>query len=258
MAAPRLVGMTRQRHSGPSLLQRRKRRFATKPPPGLYDPVLDQNLAAAGRGLKDLRQDTEQAGERASDDWTLARNRTNQQAGFSLTDINVGSGRQTQDYWRARQGLARNYSQLADQQRQSGNAAGLLGGGFQAQAARKRAENEALARGDLNVSNTRRMQDEVTARSRVGTARDQRLGDIDLSYQRGNEDRTRDLGRAQREYRNYGVDVGESRYYQARNLGWSPPPSAGGKGGKGGGRRRRRSPLAQLANIPYRHPGRAF
>lgn len=209
--------------------KRRRRYAATRPPAGLYDPVLDQQLAAAGRGLGDLKQDTELAGARASDDYAIAQNRTRQQAGFSLADLAKTQGREGQDYGLANQALDRRFSVLADAQRQAANAAGLSGG-YAAQAAQKRAANRAVDQNALNLAHSRSLQDFGISRNRIVTARDQRLGDLGIGYQRGVEDRTTNLSRAGREYRNYGVDVGESRFFQARNMGWVPPS----------GRRRRR------------------
>jgi hypothetical protein len=218
-----------------SRFNRRRRRYATRPPSGFYDPALDQQLAAAGRGLKDLRQDTEKYGARASDDLSIATNRTNQQAGYSLSDLARNQGRETQDYWTARQSLARNYGNQASSQLQAGNSAGLLSGGFLAQAARKRAANQQLDVTALGTTNRRRLQDEATAKGRIVTARDQHLGDLNLNYLRGTEDRGTNLTMATREFRNYGVDVGETRFYEARNAGWTPPPL---------GRRRRRGGIS--------------
>jgi hypothetical protein len=199
----------------------------TRPPSGTYDPVLDQGLAAAGRGLGDLKLDTERDNSRAANDYSIATNRSQQQTGYGLADLLRNQTREQQDYGLGTQAVDRRYGQLADAQRQQGNAAGLLGGGYAQAAARKRAANQQLDQSQLDLAHGRTVQDINTSRDRVTTAGQQDLAGLGLQYQRGNEDRNTTLTRATREYNQYGLDVGESRFFAAKDSGWTPPTGLG-------------------------------
>jgi hypothetical protein len=222
-----------------SAANRRKRKFKgfkppTAPPPSTYDPVLDQQLRAAQRGYGDLQQDTERDQTRATNDYSIAQNRTNEQSGYSLADILRNTGRESQDYQTATGNLNRQYTQLASSQGQAANAAGLLGGGFAQQAAQKRAANQQIDQTQLDTTHQRAMDDYATQAQRTGTATQENLGDLGLNYQRGNEDRNTTQSRSGRELGFYSNDVAQSRFYQARANGYIPPTRPAGEHSQNG------------------------
>lgn len=204
------------------------------PPPGSFDPALDQGARAATRGLQDLNQDigydpvtgapTGTESIRAQDDYFLAGNRINQQQGYTLADILRNQTRSGEDYGTATQNLGRNYANLASSQRQAANAAGVLNTtGWDQQAQATRAGNQALEQGTLNTALARQLQDYGTQTDRANTLYDQQRGDLGLGYQRGTEDRQTDLSRAGRENNFFQQDTNESKVYQSRAAGYVPP-----------------------------------
>lgn len=226
------VGRSLYRPNAPA--NRRRRRYTPyqapdRPPTGLYDPALDQSVRAASRGLGDVTADTERENTRAEDDYTIGRNNVTQQRDQTLADILTNQNREGQDYSGATQSLQRSYGILGDTQRQAGNAAGVLDGGFLAQAAAKRQANQGIAQSALDLSHSRSTEDFGTNRTRVAQSADQTLAQLGLSFQRGNEDRSTALSRAQRENNLYGQDVKESEFYGARAAGWVPPTAPKGE-----------------------------
>jgi hypothetical protein len=214
--------------------------------------------------------------------------------GQTQEDFDRGRGRLTEDHSRALDVLNRNYRIQASGQNQAGRVAGVMRGGYAAQAEAKRAANKAfeqqpidqgLARGvedqdrslgralsQLDTSEGRLGQDFDLSTGRLGENRDRsmlglntqsgraveanqtqgkrleqdftrllgtpgspRSGALYQGYSRGVEDRQTAEQRARREGREFGQDIGQTAYYQARyGAGtlpiWNP---------KGGGPRRR-------------------
>jgi hypothetical protein len=181
---------------------------APKPPTGSYDPALDAQLRASERGLGDVRMDTATANTRALNDWTSAK---------QGLDQDLHRGRQDLD-WQVKL-LDRSYQQLARRQGEGARAAGVLSGGIALQAAAKRAENLAIDRAPIEVNRSRLKEDWGTATSQLKT-----------DYDRGVEDRTTGLGRAEREGEFFGLDVDEQKAFQATQYGWDPGKGPGNQG----------------------------
>jgi hypothetical protein len=201
----------------------------TRPPAGYYDPAIDAQQGAATSGLQDLQADTGTAGTRTQDDFYIAQQQQGQQRDWGLADILQARRRGTEDYATANQNLDRRYKNQADSQLQAGNQAGLAGG-YQAQAARKRAENRGIDQTQLDQAQSRFQQDSATSEQRLNTGSDSVLAQLALGYQRGSEDRTTQLSRAQRENTFFGQDLADQRFYQAAGAGYVPPERPAGEG----------------------------
>jgi hypothetical protein len=181
---------------------------APKPPTGSYDPALDAQQRASQRGLGDVRMDTATANTRSLNDWT-----------FASEGIARDEQRGNQDLdWQVNL-LNRSYQQLARRQGEGARAAGVLSGGIALQAAAKRAENLAVDRTPLDVNRARLTEDAGLARTQLKT-----------DYDRGVEDRTTGLGRAEREGTMFGLDVDEQKAFQATQYGWDPGKAPGNQG----------------------------
>lgn len=219
-----------------------------KPPPGTYDIGLDQSLRASQRGLSDLIGDiapidlTERqkllgkkskapAGTMALRDYfdfKLAGGENARQRGYLNRDYTTGVGRENlgfqqsmEDLLAQRQTLQRNYGQLANQQRQGFQAAGLAEGGASAQAAAKRAANLAVETKPIDVAQQRTgiahqqsLEDMLTQQQRGTADLNSQLGQVNLTYGRGVQDRASQLERARREARKYGEDIAQTKITQ--------------------------------------------
>lgn len=192
----------------------------TSPPPGTYDPGLDQQARAAERGLVDFRSDAERDTARSEDDYLTARGDVERTRGEGIADIMRSRARGLED-------LDRRYARQASAQTQAINAAGALHGGALAAAMRRRAENRAYEQG-------RFMDDSALSESRLTGAADRDLGRLALGHQRSGEDRSTALTRAEREHGFLGQDINESRLFQAKQLGWDPPTKPQGEGQRAG------------------------
>ena len=247
-----------------------------RPPPGSYDPSIDAQERATGRGLSDLIGDTYRGNERATSDFTLGmgdigRQRADLQAdyqratargsedyGENVSDLERDYGRgqadlltnraQTgEDYQKSLSDLTRQYTRLANNQGQQARQRGVTTreGGFAAQAARKRAENQGLDRAPLDTNFNRAMQASQLSESRLSEDRGESLsdllrghqrdtddrdwslarnnqaldrggGDLGIGYQRGYEDRQTALDRAGREAQEFTQDAAAARQASAR------------------------------------------
>jgi hypothetical protein len=182
----------------------------SRPPPGTYDPSLDANERAAERGLLDLTQDTERAGSRAYTDVF------DDEVG-ALAELARRDTAAEEDYTRNVGQLARNYGILGGQQTQSARAAGVRGGAL-AQAAAKRTANMAWERAPIDTGIARYRTESGVQRDRIG-----------LDFQRGEEDRGLNLGRAGRELGFFRTDTGEQRWFQAKQSGAELPTAPKGE-----------------------------
>lgn len=243
-----------------------------RPPPGSYDIGLDAQERAAQRGFGYLTEDLSRAGGRATDDYLLGvgdvgrqrgelnedlarqRERFSQdllgerqgvQRGYnrSLSDLITQRTQGQEDYQSSLQNIARNFQRLGNQQSQRGRQMGLQGGGFAAQAARKRSLNEGLERQpvttnfnrfmeasklgegrlnedrDLNLATLTRQEarfgeDVDRSEKRGGEALDRASGELGLGYRRGIEDRGVQFTRGGQELQNYLQDIAKARQAQ--------------------------------------------
>jgi hypothetical protein len=193
-----------------------------KPAYGTYDPTLDQQERAAGRGLGDLVADIGTANRRATTDLTLGTQNIDRTAGRSLADLLNARTRGLQDYTTNTTDRSRQYGVLAGQQGERMAAAGILGGAIE-QARQKRTANQALEQGQADQQYSRFLTDSTTGQTRL--AEDQSLGiaDLNLGFQRGWQDRNEvQLPRAQRENTFFGQDINELRVDQAKQAGMLP------------------------------------
>lgn len=178
-------------------------------PTNLYDPAIDAQVGQSDRGYLDTQLDTGLANQRAQTDY-----------GIGIAGLKTGLDRQTQDYNRNVMLLARSYTNLANQQKQQQNGAGVLDGGAVAQAALKRAANQALERQPLDTNMGRATEDNAVQVAGLG-----------LGLQRGQEDRELGLTRAGREHSQFGLDAEKQRQFQGAQNGYIAP-APGEKGGQ--------------------------
>lgn len=202
------------------------------PPAGSYDPALDAQRAAAGRGLFDLRQDVGTANLRGTVDYGLARDDITRQRDRGFADLGTARKHGDEDYQRNVAMLSRSYQRLGDRQQETANAAGVLRGGALLQAASKRKANEAVDRQPLDTSYSRFKDQNDLARTRLGDDSDLAFGKLALQSAppdannpfggRDFQDRTTQLTRAEREGSAFGLDLDAQRLYQAAGAGWVP------------------------------------
>lgn len=209
-----------------------------KPPPGSYDIGLDQQVGASRRGLKDLVADIAPTGSkkipagtealRSFVDTTLARQENARQTGYLGQDYLTGVGRENLGYQQTLQDLAaqtdtlkRNYAQLGNTQRQNFQAAGLAEGGAVAQAAAKRAVNQAVEQKPIDIATQRAgvthqqsLDDMLRQQQRGAADLKSQLGQVNLTYGRGVQDRATQLTRARREANQFGRDVAAVKMQQ--------------------------------------------
>lgn len=182
------------------------------PPLGFYDPTLDANLGAAGRGLFDTEQDIERQRGRITSDYGLGL--SNIQRGYDrgLEDIgasrgalatsrdrameDIGTRRQqgTEDYGRSVADLQLAYQRKSNSQRQAMNARGVLHGGAALQAAEKRTANQARDRQPLDTAFSRLTSGLDQAASRTGEDFSTQTTLLDRQQGRLGEDRNLQLG----------------------------------------------------------------
>jgi hypothetical protein len=233
-------------------------------PPSSYDPNLDAQLRASGRGLKDLigtgkspntyGGDIGKALERGDIDYTLVRGATDQdyatgqartEQGYqrNLSDLLTARERGGQDYQSNIGTLQRNYANLATSQAQAQRKAGALpGGGVIAQAARKRDANQQIERAPIDTAYQRAVSDSQLGEQRLGQDRQNTLSDLLTNHERqtGQLERTQtrsveDLAtqatRAQREANFFGQDTQTAKAAQffANNPTANKLPIVGGR-----------------------------
>lgn len=221
------------------------------PPPGTYDPQLDASLRASQRGLEDFLFDTRRAGQRSLADYRIGRQeaaigRTRGRRDLSnavadaaqdyrvgkadigseygrsladlllnrdrsLADIGQTRSRSQEDYGEAVAGLQRRYGILGSQQNQAARAAGLSASSYAAQAAAKRAANQAVERKpldtslartlqDLDLSEGRLKEDVGTAQTRLGENRDRAMLGLDTAAGRSGRDLAAQTRRLEQDY----------------------------------------------------------
>lgn len=239
----------------------------TSPPAGTYDPSIDQQVDAAGRGLGYAEQDygvnvgrtredfknaysdtargfdrsKEDIGFAADDAWTRYQRETGdlQRTGQrNISDLDRTLGRGEQDYSQARTyagqdkdralaQIARNYAILGNQQAQGARAAGVAQGGALQQALEKRRANESLDQQPVNQ-----------AYDRTVTGLDQNIGrlreDVGTGKTRSAEDYWRGMQGVQDWANQTGRDIGtaserlgEDRSIQLGGSQWSIDPATG-------------------------------
>lgn len=194
----------------------------SKPAYGTYDPALDQQERASQRGLGDLVQDVGTANRRSTTDLQLGTQQIERQSGRSLADLLTARKNSQQDYTNARAERTRQYGILGGQQAEKAASAGVLGGAI-AQAAEKRAANQGREQQADRNNLERFLKDSSLAQTRLGEDKALQLGDLNLNFERGWQDRNEvQVPRAQREADFYSQDVNELRIDQAKQAGLLP------------------------------------
>jgi hypothetical protein len=181
-------------------------------PTGYFDPALEAQRRAAGRGYRDTRQDTALAGTRAAVD-----------LGFAYDDLN----RRRSDYeamtTAGTSGSSPRTTRTSRRtQDERANAYGVVpGGGAALQSAAKRATNQASDRAGLDLNRS------AVPRRRRRSAQ----GQLDINVRpRCRPIRTTSLSRAGRENTLFGADIGAQEAWQAAQAGYFAP-ARGAKGG---------------------------
>jgi hypothetical protein len=203
------------------------------PPTGSFDPALDAQRRAAGRGLRDTIADTDTANTRDTVDYGLGRDDIFRAQARGLADLTTGRDRGISDVDRGLSVLQRGYQTLAGQQRQQFQAHGLAYGGASLQAAAKRYANRAFDQQPLEVARARIGEDFTRQSGRLEEDTGLQLGKLALDLAppdasnplggRRFQDRTTALTRARREDTNFGLDIGAEKMFQATQSGWVPP-----------------------------------
>jgi hypothetical protein len=180
------------------------------PPPNTYDPILDSQLGASTRGLRDLIADIgpdtgtlrvraqddlgtglaelKQAGTRAGEDRATGEKNIQTGYGRNLSDLLTARARGGEDYQTSVAGLQRDFANLGTQQAGQQRKAGVALGGAAEQAARKRAANEALQRAPIDTAYRRFTDDSASTEGRLGDDRTNAIDALNLAYKRGTED----------------------------------------------------------------------
>lgn len=185
-----------------------------RPRPGSYDPDIDAQERAAERGFGYTTEDVDRGRERSLSDYLLGQGEVQRQYGENLSDLITQRTQGQQDYQTNLQSISRNFQRLGNAQAQTGRQRGLAGG-FQQQAARKRAVNQALERAPVDLGFKRFMEGSQLAEKRLGEARDRDVGQLSLGYQRGDEDFGTTLQRAGRELEAFRLDSAAARQAQS-------------------------------------------
>jgi hypothetical protein len=204
----------------------------SSPPAGTYDPALDAAKGAAGRGYGDLQQDVGRDNLRDTVDYGLGREDIIRQGMQSEQDRQTAFAREGEDYNRNVALLSRAFKLKGNVQSQQANQYGVLRGGTLLQAARKRAENEALQRQPMDTAHSRFQADSATQQQRLSEGANTALGRLALMMAppdasnpmggRSFQDRTTTLTRAGRENTQFGIDTEAQKGFQAAGTGWDP------------------------------------
>jgi hypothetical protein len=223
----------------------------TDPPAGYYDPNLDVQQRDEQRAFDRNTDDLNLTGERAGTDLGLQTKRTGIEkartgedfttgtaaiergAGRSLSDLLQARTRGGEDYQSSLGNLQRSYERLAGSQGEAARKSGAeLTGGVFAQAARKRAENQALDKAPIDLAYQRFTQDSNTSEGRLGEDKKTSLDDLLRSRTRADEDTdwnqdqavlgygrtTTDIGtaleRSGTDHSNFGQDIKAAKQFQ--------------------------------------------
>lgn len=193
-----------------------------QPPAGFYDPNLDAQQRAAGRGLQDLTFDTGQQQSRLESDYQLGQNQLRTSSNRSLADLLSQHNRFGEDTQTKLQDIARGFQRLGQSQAQMANARGLSSGALR-KAMTARQGNEQLQRAPVLTAQEREGQDYTTNVTRTNEDLSSGLAEMGRQYGYGTADLSTQLGRAQRENLFYGQDIGAQKLFQAGQAGWTIP-----------------------------------
>jgi hypothetical protein len=193
-----------------------------QPPAGFYDPSLDAQQRAAGRGLQDLTSDTAQQQSRLDSDYQLGQNQLRTTSGRTLADLLSEHNRFGEDTQTKLSDIARGFQRLGQSQAQMASARGLSSGALR-KAMTARQGNEQLQRAPVLTAQTREGQDYGTNVTRTNEDLSTGLAEMGRQYGYQSTDLSTALGRGQRENLFYGQDIGAQKIFQAGQMGWTIP-----------------------------------
>ena len=197
-----------------------------KLPPFLsYDPAIDAERRALGRGAKDLKRDTRRSYKVNRQDFTqrqsdLESSRSRGMAdfaeqlseglrdiGFRRTDLGTSAQRGRDDFATQLSGVIRGFDTLKGQQAQAANASGVMGGSTLRAAAARRRGNLKVARQPIDTGVQRLEEDYTRGLGRLDVTQSDLYGDINTGQQRLGEDVARDSLLAQRDFKRNKFDL---------------------------------------------------
>jgi hypothetical protein len=167
-------------------------------PSAAYNPTLDIELEAGKRGTANTIED-------------LLTKRSRGDAGFAIDqgELQREEGEQSAAHDRALKSIAQGFQRLGVRQTEGANAAGVLHSGALAQAAQKRAANEATAREPVDVAYAQQQGANKRALARLA-----------LAHQQEGEDTGTGISRAEREQAQFGIDTRTVENREATNNGY--------------------------------------
>lgn len=177
------------------------------PPPGSYDPNLDVQEGQANLGYEQLGENLGITKDRALDaygfglaglnlqgtrnqeDYGTAKNLTERGYARQGADLSTALAQGTEDYGTNIADLQRQFQRLGVAQAEGQRAAGAMAGsGANVQAARKRAENQAIERSPIDTAYNRFKESNALAQGRLGEDKQSDLDALALQLKRGGED----------------------------------------------------------------------
>ena len=143
-----------------------------------------------GRQRAENDADVAQLRTRGAEDFGEQRSDLETSYGRNLSDLLTNRQQTSEDYGTSIANLARNYQRLGNNQAQKSRQMGVGPGqgGFAAQAARKRAENQTIERNPIDTSYNRANAASALSESRLGEDRTESLSDILRSETRYGQD----------------------------------------------------------------------
>jgi hypothetical protein len=170
-------------------------------PAGAYNPTLDIELAAGKRGTNNTLEDLLTRASRGDANYALETGEVHRQ-----------EAEQGAQHASALASLAHQYAALGSRQTEGANAAGVGRGSALAQAAVKRALNQARSAEPVN-----------TAYHQQQLADTRALGRLALAHQQEAEDNATAGSRAEREQNQFGIDTRTVEAREATNNGYIDP-----------------------------------
>jgi hypothetical protein len=154
------------------------------PPQGTYDPIIDYNAQAAQRGYDQQFNDAQTLFEQGQEDYGLGVKDLNTGRDNAFTDLMTGRVRGDQDYQFQTSELGRGYGILGRQQAEGAAQRGVTSAGLLGKSAQVRGANQQREQGQLDLFNTRRLEDYNTNSGRVVQQHDRGLLGLNLANAR--------------------------------------------------------------------------
>lgn len=192
--------------------------------PSIYfDPSLEAQRQSINQGAAYAGEDETTMLTRLASHLGIDQNAINLQADRSAEDYGTADQNARQNQQLSLQQLARNYQNLAGQQLQTGNQAGVLDGGYLAQAAARRAANQANDQTPINLAYQQAHQAAQQGEQRASEDRQIGLANALAGYQENTQDAQTTGGRAQQGALDAGHALDNQEIYQATQNGFTIP-----------------------------------